>query len=208
MVSLIKFFNAKRILDFSAGWGDRLIGAMAAPGVEFYCGVDPNSCLHSNYQKMIDFFIKNDKDKKKFMMVHSPFETAKIPNKKYDLVCTSPPYFTLEIYSDESTQSTSSLSSSNSSSLSDSSNSNVDKWLNDFLFFSLRKAWKHLIKGGHMVIIINDMKEIKFVEKMLNYVKNRIVDSKYLGTIGYAEKMNDQPGKYKSPQPMWIWEKL
>ncbi len=189
IVSLIQMFNAKRILDFSSGWGDRLIGAMAA-NVEYYCGVDPNTCLHPNYEAMIEFF---GKDKKKFNMIQSPFETAKIPNKKYDLICTSPPYFTLETYTEECTQSISSC------------DENVDKWLNDFLFFSIKKAWKYLIPGGHMVIIINDMKNIKFVEEMIKYVKDRIKDSEYEGVISYGEKVDGN--KYKSSQPMWIWKK-
>ncbi|MCJ7637429.1 MAG: site-specific DNA-methyltransferase, partial [Nitrososphaeraceae archaeon] len=174
MVSLIHMFKAKRILDFSSGWGDRLIGAMAA-NAEYYCGVDPNTCLHPNYDNMIKFF---GKDKKKFNMIQSPFETAKIPNKKYDLVCTSPPYFTLETYSEESTQSISSY------------NENVNEWLENFLYFSIKKAWKYLIPGGHMVIIINDMKNIKFVEDMINFVKEKIKDSEYRGVIGYGEKVN------------------
>lgn len=191
MVSLIQMFRAKRILDFSAGWGDRLIGAMSqANNIEYYCGVDPNTCLHPNYKKMIEFFGLN---KDKFNLIESPFETAKIPKKNYDLVCTSPPYFSLETYSDEDTQSI-------------SGSDNVEDWLNNFLFFSIKKAWKLLIKGGHMVIIINDMKNIKFVEEMIDFIGNKIKDSKYRGVIGYGEKIENN--KYKSPQPMWVWQKV
>lgn len=190
MVSLIQMFRAKRILDFSSGWGDRLIGCLAMDNIiEYYCGIDPNTCLHPNYSKMIEFFGKN---KKKYNMIESQFEKANVPKKNYDLVCTSPPYFSLEEYSDEDTQSI-------------SENTDIDSWLNNFLYFSIKKAWKLLMKGGHMVIIINDMKTIKFVESMINFVKNKIKDSEFRGVIGYGEKTGDN--NYKSPQPMWVWRK-
>lgn len=193
MVSLIQLFDATTILDFSAGWGDRLLGAMSQDSkIEYYCGVDPNTCLHPNYDKMMDFF---KKDRSKYNMIISPFQTAIIPDREYDMVCTSPPYFTLECYTDECTQSVSSC------------DNNVDKWLNDFLFFSIKKAWSHLKNNGHLIIIINDMKHIKFVEEMIKFIKD-IKGSVFKGVIGYGEKVGElEENKYKSPQPIWIWQK-
>lgn len=190
-VSLIKMYNAKKILDISSGWGDRLIGAMACD-VDFYCGVDPNSCLHDNYQKMIKFF---KKDPKKYVMIQSPFQTANIPDHKYDLVATSPPYFTLEVYSDEETQS-----------ISDNED-NMESWLNDFLFVSIKKAWSFLKPNGHMALNINDIRgEPSFVEKMIEYV-NKNFDSEYYGVLSYS-KFNEKKNRYVSPQPIWIWRKI
>jgi hypothetical protein len=196
MVSIIKMFNSKVILDFSAGWGDRLIGALACDNIiNFYCGVDPNTCVHPNYQKMIKFFNKNIK---KYNMIESPFQTAEVPKRDYDLIMTSPPYFNLEKYTDEDTQSI-------------SSSADLEDWLKDFLFISLSKSWNLLIPDGHLVVSINDMRDTpgvqtyKFVEKMINYVNTKLINSKYLGVISYAEKRDN--GRFRSPQPLWIWKK-
>lgn len=43
-VTIMKQFHATRVLDFSAGWGDRLIGAIAA-NVSLYHAWDPNTAL-------------------------------------------------------------------------------------------------------------------------------------------------------------------
>lgn len=196
MVSMIEMFNGKVILDFSSGWGDRLIGAMACDDkIDFYCGVDPNTCLHPNYKKMIDFF---KKDPKKYVMINKPFQKAKIPNKKYNMIMTSPPYFIFEKYANEPTQSI-------------HSNETLDEWMNNFLFFSLNKSWKVLESGGHMLISINDMRDsnynyINYVEKMIEFVNTKLNGSEYLGVISHAEKRDD--GQYKNPQPLWIWKKI
>lgn len=53
----ITFYKARRILDMSSGWGDRLIGSIASD-IDLYYGVDPNSCLHPNYKNMINLLLK------------------------------------------------------------------------------------------------------------------------------------------------------
>ena len=57
LMGIMQIFGSKRILDFSAGWGDRLIGAIAG-GAEKYCGIDPNLCVNRGYQRILRFFKK------------------------------------------------------------------------------------------------------------------------------------------------------
>lgn len=189
MVGAIKYFGAKSVLDFSSGWGDRLIGAIASD--VYYIGVDPNDCVHNGYNEILETFGGKAK------LIKSPFQTADIGCEKVDLVFTSPPYFDLESYSHEKGQ-------------SNVDYPNINNWFNDFLIVSLKKAWSHLNEGGHMVIIINDIKPgghhptgIQYVEKMIKEME--LEDSLFLGTISYAEFKNNY---YKSPQPMWIWKKI
>ena len=96
MIYLIKLFNVKSVLDPSSGWGDRLIAAMAC-NIR-YVGVDPNYLLHQVYQEMIKFFMPLKKYKK-FTMIEGKIQDVKLPNDKFDMVCTSPPYFKIEKYS-------------------------------------------------------------------------------------------------------------
>lgn len=186
-VGLIKMFKAKRVLDPSFGWCNRLIGAMAM-NVQ-YTGVDPNSCLHPKAEEMIQHFAK---DPSKYIMIQSPFETAELPNKKYDLIMTSFPYWKLETYTNEETQSI--------------HNRNLNEWFDDFLIFSMNKAWEKLEKGGHMCIIINDiLNEANYCELMVNVFTDIHDDAEYLGVIAYSEIVKNKP---KSPQPIWIFSKV
>lgn len=194
LMTMIQMYKCKNILDFSSGWGDRLLGAMACDkDIEFYCGVDPNSALHPKYQEMINFIArKNDINKDKYMMIQSPFQSAILPNKPFDLVFTSPPYFDLEIYSKESTQSTEQFKSEND-------------WYNGFLIPSVNKAWNALIKGGHFVLVINQRSGQNYVENIMAYMSklkgDKLQNSKYSGYISYSDI------NVKNPQPMFIFRK-
>lgn len=194
LVAIAKMFNSQKILDFSAGWGDRLIAAISMDdNIKYYCGVDPNPCVHNGYNEMVKFF---GVDSKKYMLIESPFEEAKLPSrKKFDLVFTSPPYFDTEDYDPSNINGNQSLERYPSE----------KKWFNNFLMVSLRKCWKVLESDGHMVIIINQR------NRNQSYVKDMVMaincnddfkDSLYLGVISYANK------KIKNPQPMFIWRKV
>ncbi len=183
IIAMIQLFGAKSVLDFSAGWGDRLIGAMAAD-VDYYCGIDPNPCLHPNYQEMIKFFGKSSK---KFVMIESTIEDAKLPDKEFDLIFTSPPYFDLEIYAKNNKQS--------------SKHTNEKLWFDNFFKIALTKVWGKLRHGGVMCININQKsKEEYYIQWMLDFVKT-FGDSYYLGVISYGSK------DLTNPQPIWIWKK-
>jgi hypothetical protein len=136
--SLIHLFGGTRVLDPCAGWGDRLIGAMASPGVTRYLAFDPNTALVKGHTEMIQMFSSRAPGKGVYNVVCAPFEHGIIPEQDlpytetnqgkgerdhvgkeeksgmirggFDLILTSPPYFDLEIYEDVS--SSSSLSSS------------------------------------------------------------------------------------------------
>ena len=122
LVSIIDKFKSTSILDFSAGWGDRLVAVLAkGQQVKSYVGVDPNPCLHPLYKKICDELNVHNVD---VQMIESPFETAIVPHKAYDLVFTSPPYFDLEVYSDVEGQS--------------HMHGNLQMWYDNFLMVSLK----------------------------------------------------------------------
>jgi 16S rRNA G966 N2-methylase RsmD len=94
-VYIYQKFKPKRILDISAGWGDRLIGAMSQ-NID-YIGIDSNKKLETPYNNMIKDF--KDKTTSNIKMIFDKSENinySKLP--KYDLIFTSPPYFSLEKY--------------------------------------------------------------------------------------------------------------
>ena len=186
-VGFIKMFNAKRILDPSSGWSNRLIAALSV-GVEVYVGVDPNSCLHPKYKEIINHF----PSKTRAIMIESPFETAVLPDITYDLILTSFPYFNLEVYTDEKTQSI--------------TNRDLNTWFDEFLILSMNKAWDKLEKNGKMVIIVNDIfNQANYVKLMVDVFTDIHDDCKYLGVISYTELVNGTP---KNSQPSWIFSKI
>lgn len=209
VIGLYRKFNATCVLDMCAGWGNHLVAAFAE-SLNFYCGVDPSSCMFKVYDEIINFFRKTNKHTKT-EMINEPFEDAKIPEKNYDLVLSTPPYFFLEHYSDESSQ-------------SDNKFPNLDDWYEKFLMFSLRKAWGYLKPGGYLAVNINDINlnfvrgkpneslyaeflekgsSIKYVERMIQDI-NLFPDSIYLGVI---LTVNHTKKKRESPQPVWLWRK-
>jgi hypothetical protein len=153
-LEVLDIFKPKRWLDISAGWGDRLISALLSPWVETYCGVDPNPCLHSGYKNMISKL--DPTGAKTCHLIKDGFETAQLPaGVKYDLVFSSPPFFNLEIYSHAVGDS---LMRYNT----------VDKWFNGFLMPSIKKALKHLCKGGHLILYMGESHDSeKYISKMI-----------------------------------------
>ena len=176
-----------RWLDFSAGWGDRLAAAIAL-GFD-YVGFDPNRKLYPGQMRMIQEL----GDINKQIIYYQPFETAYLKyitdkDGLFDIVFTSPPFFKLELYSDDQDQSVNKYP-------------NFNTWLNNFLFVSLNKAWNGLKLGGYMVIHIDDVKEGKIIEPMKKYINENLEKSKYKGIIG----LKGESGRIN---PVFVWKKI
>lgn len=88
-------FNPKSILDFTAGWGGRLIGA-AVLNIPKYTGIELNKDLKAPYKKMINFL--HNKSNTKIEMIFKDALQVDYSKLDYDLVLTSPPYYNTEIY--------------------------------------------------------------------------------------------------------------
>lgn len=189
VVSIIKYFDAKHVLDPFSGWGDRLVGSLAC-GVKSYQGIDANSDVFPGYKQIEEIF----NERTKVNMINQPIEDVDFKQiNKCDLILTSPPYFNLEIYTgDESLQSM-------------SRHPKLDDWI-DWLVKSLKKCWKKLRIDGHMAIVINDSRDTKYVQKILNKI-HIWEDVVYEGCITYAQNIGTNTIKLKSPQPIWIWRK-
>lgn len=208
---LIKFFielyNAKKILDISSGWGDRLIGAMASD-IDIYDGFDPNPCLHKNYQKMIDFFKPNIVNKNAIYTIKElPFEEADLKQDYYDLVMTSPPYFTMEIYDDNpETNAKQSIvkmyEQGDDAEISKEDRKNGEGewlWYNNYLKVWINKCYDALRRGGVIALNINQYKNQHYIYWLLDDMKSS--KWSYLGIISHSK-----PDK-KNPQPTFVWRK-
>jgi len=85
---IYKNFNAKKVLDPYAGWGDRAVGAMALD-IE-YIGIDSNPKLQKCYNNMFKLFT----NKCTFINEKSEYIISELVDEyKPDLVFTSPPFW-------------------------------------------------------------------------------------------------------------------
>lgn len=93
------YYKPNVVFDPCAGWGGRMLGVVAA-GAK-YIGVEPNTKTYENLKKLSNFLgIEN-----KVTIFNECVENFDYNSIQYDLVLTSPPYYNLEIYCDENTQS-------------------------------------------------------------------------------------------------------
>lgn len=219
LCALIDLWKPKRILDFSAGRGARLMAALSRPSVELYCGVDPDPAVHNAYDDMIRYVNEyntthNKQNISEYRLIQDAFEEVSESQldpdgKGFDLVFTSPPYFDLEIYSDSPDNTKQSIVQY----------PNITNWLGKFMFPSIQKAWKLLQNGGRLALAINDPGEFskestpKFLDKIVRLCHG-LPDAYYEGVIyysGFEVKRNPKTKKdeeiARSPQPIWIWQK-
>ena len=204
--SLYNLFEAKDVLDFSMGWGDRLAGFHAS-NAESYMGIDPNEEVMKNYPRQNELY----ETYKKTKFIQAPAEDVDLSDSEFDMVFTSPPYFHLERYANDETQSWKRYGK------------DIDVWLGDFLFPVLEKCWNSLKDGGTMIINIADVYASKTKTENKSYLSicdpmndfiQSLPQSKYTGCIGL--QLNRRPGSNndkpesknkKIIEPMWVWKK-
>jgi hypothetical protein len=125
------------ILDFSSGWGGRCIAALAA-GIPYY-GCDANERLRKSYESLVKLADEAGAEPNA-RMTFQPSETVRdfraeiAGGAKYDLVFTSPPYFTLEKYEGMPEY------------------EGEEGFLTEFLRPVVERSWEGLEPGGYMAL--------------------------------------------------------
>jgi hypothetical protein len=191
--TIIRMLNAKKILDFCAGWGDRLIGALSCQDIlECYYGIDPNEDLFKGYSEMIEEF--NKSEIAKYNMVCSPFEKWYPENLSFDLVFTGPPYFDYEKYG------------SSGKGQSITSFPTFKEWVVHFLFYTIEKSWNLLEEGGFMALNVNDVKQLAknnmiYTELMNLFIHYKLLNAKYEGVVSFTG------AQIPLARPIWIYKK-
>ena len=126
-------FEPKCVLDFTMGWGGRLVGACAL-NVPKYIGVDSNRNLKTPYNKMCKFLKKHSTTD--IELYFQDALTVDYSKLDYDLVMTSPPYYNIELYDGADNQKT------------------KEEWDEQFYKPIFEKTYKHLSSGGHYCLNI------------------------------------------------------
>ena len=169
--TIYQMTNAKRVLDTSCGWGDRLAGFFASDATE-YIGCDPNPNTFKQYLKQIETYNSFLSTPKKVTIYNCGAEDLpwdKIDN--IDCAFTSPPYFSTERYNEggekEENQSWFKFDE-------------YSKWRDDFY---LPVAKKSMERSKHMFVNIMDPN----IKNKRYYSSDELVDSlkdNFVGQIG------------------------
>ena len=223
--------RSKNVLDFSAGWGDRLAGFYASETAEYYVGIDPRKENHPIYNEQSEFYDTHKsmfEPKKKVEFICSPAEDVDFTkyNDTFDTVFTSPPYFNVERYSYDDTQSWVKYKE-------------INEWNEHFLQRTLKNLWCSVKSGGYLLVNISDVYTnskwstergwLEICNPMNNFLST-FSDSEYQGCIGmelakrpnsggagtakskdYTEEALKKTEETKDKtfcEPIWIWKKL
>jgi hypothetical protein len=130
-------FNARRVLNFCAGWGGSTVAA-AALNLDAHYGVEINIALEEPYDKMVAYLgTKSNTDFSIWFGDAVDFDYSSID---YDTVFASPPYYFIEKYANN---------------IDYKSKAEMDDKFYKPVF---TKTYSHLKPGGHY--IINICKEV------------------------------------------------
>ena len=173
---VLKMFKPKKWLDPTAGWGDRLRCAIEY-GCE-YLGVDSNSSMQTAYKAIVDDL--GEGDHKKYRVKDGKFQNVRIMGK-YDLVFTSPPFYTVEKYDNMADW------------------KSVEEFMTEFMFPLFKKSVAHLAEGGHIVLYIEERPEAAFIDLMKDHVMKKHPKLKYEGAFYYE-------GANSKLRPYYVWK--
>lgn len=168
----------KKMLDLSAGWGDRLVTALALE-ME-YVGFDPNIELQPGYNAMIDQFGVAGKQ----FVVPIPVEHCQMTEAQFDVVVLSPPVWRSEIYSEEPGQA--------------SQYPTFESWVTDFLEVAVTKGWACLKPGGWLLFHVPAELSVSWRVSVEKWGQKLMGGSQYEGVIGVGEE---------KMTPVHVWKK-
>ena len=183
---IIEKFNAYKVLDPCGGWGDRLMGALIANGVVNYTVIDPNKDVIDGYYKEIEMYSDLIEPEKKINIINDCAEKVDFDTKvgkDFDLVLTSPPYHTAELYQNDKNDNQSHIMYPE-----------LIDFKTKFLFPMLEKCFNSLRRGGTMLINISDYidrdskQRVEICDDMVDFLKS--IGLKFNGTIGYPLNFN------------------
>jgi 16S rRNA G966 N2-methylase RsmD len=143
---VVSNLGAKRVLDPCAGWGGRMLGTISA-GAE-YVAFEPNTETYKGLLRLVKFLNIEDKVR---IVNDSALEMNKYDIGEFDLVLTSPPYFDLEVYSHEDTQSVKGCDT-------------YSMWVNNFLKPLIELAISHMKEDGWSCWNVHNVGKMKMID--------------------------------------------
>jgi hypothetical protein len=177
---LYKRYNAQvGVLDFSAGWGGRMLGAFAL-GIP-YIGVETNRNLIDPYHRL---FLDYNHFDSPLQLIWGKAEDTDFSRMQYDVVMTSPPYYTLEKYEHMPAY------------------ASKEDFYNTFLIPVITKAWLYLKPNGHMILNM----PVELYEAVRNHLPPVFEVLEY-HKAGRHNAMKNGSKKAQSFEHIYVWRK-
>lgn len=146
------------VLDFSAGYGGRLLGAIAAN--RDYIGIEPNLFQVKGFRKMADAIAAGGFQLPNLRFLNGPAE-KELPilrRDSADLIFSSPPFFNWEHYSRSNDQSFKQYP-------------RYENWLTRFLAPVIVQSYRILKEGGHLIMNVTNGKRLPTPEDVSNIAR-------------------------------------
>jgi 16S rRNA G966 N2-methylase RsmD len=163
--------GAKRVLDPCAGWGGRMLGTIAA-GAE-YVAFEPNTETYEGLLNLSKFLGIQDKVR---IIKDSALEMDKYDIGEFDLILTSPPYFDLEVYSHEDTQSIKGCDT-------------YSIWVNNFLKPLIELSISHMKVDGWSCWNVHNIGKMKMIDDVKE-IHNGFNNQKMFSVISSKRQTN------------------
>ena len=135
------------LLDFSSGYGGRMLGAMTSNLRYNYTGIDPNTRTFDGLTALGELLTEQNLGSG-YSMNCCPSEEFVPESGLYDAAFSSPPYFNLETYTDEPTQCMNRYT-------------NLDLWFEQYVVPTIEMIHKGLDQNGVYAVNIADYKNGK-----------------------------------------------
>lgn len=185
------------VLDFSAGYGGRLLGCMTLD--RHFVGYDPCKKQIIGLKKMVKTINSLDLSDSRvdLLQVCAEDMLRHEPNNKFHLIITSPPYFNIEWYSEEDTQSYVRYPT-------------YAEWREKFLNIVIRESYRVLKPNGYFIVNIANINSDNLADdaKTLASAIFKLDNTFFLrmGVLPFQRKNNGQnPFRH---EPVYVFKKI
>ena len=192
------------IYDYCCGFGGRLLGALSSKNNYKYVGTDP--CIETMYHlHQLGQYIEQVTGREDSYELHCcGSEEFRGPKNSIDFAFSSPPYFNLEVYSDEPTQCFNKFPE-------------LEGWLEGFVRPTIQNI-KHMLKPGKLYAVniadfkVGSGKEVAYVDEWIRISTEEgmpLFDTVYLGVTARAGSAEQAAGELKKEnilifkKPLW-----
>lgn len=147
------------IFDYACGFGGRMLGALSSKNNYVYFGVEPNTETYENLNKLGGYIEQVTGRSGSFKIACKGSEDIRLKKSNFvDFAFSSPPYFSLEKYSDEDTQCYIKFPT-------------IEEWFDGYVKPTIQNIYNMLKPSCYYAVNIADFKigknEVKFVDKWI-----------------------------------------
>lgn len=179
------------VLDFSAGFGGRMLAAMSLDLM--YVGFEPCKDTYNNLERLGNHISTVNDSRFLIYRKGSEVDLPESWNNSIDFAFSSPPYFNLEVYSDEESQCYNKFKS-------------IDLWMDGYVEPTIRNIFNTLKSGKYYAVNISDFKiggkKIEFVNEWIKISESIgfIYEKQIFMKIQARRGVGHQEGNKKSKQ--------